>query len=776
MGAVYEAYDQERHETVALKTLRWQDPSAIYRLKKEFRVLRYVAHPNLALLYELVADRDDWFYTMELVDGSEFFDDVRPAAPSQSEATRATSRPLVPPDVPRLRAALAQLVEGVVALHRAGIVHRDLKPSNVLVTPAGRVVILDFGLADVAAPPSHWQTREEGLWGTVAYMSPEQVEGARIPASDWYAVGVMLYEALTGRLPFQGSTLQVLADKGRQDPPRPSDLVPELPQDLVTLCGDLMARDPAARPEDGEVLRRTGVSDATSGAEAHQPGRPALLIGREAELAELRDAFRTVCSGQAVAVYVHGASGIGKTALIRHFVDALEREALELGLRGRCYERESVPYKAVDGVIDSVSRYLKTLSGPQVQALLPEGVSALARLFPVLLRIEAVGDARVGEREPADPLELRRRGFACLRELLTQLSAQQPALVFIDDLQWADRDSMVLLEEVLRPPDPPHVLLIASFRTEDLASQSFPRALLEHAGTPACRAFRVGPLTSADTMRLTEELLPSRSGQARVQAATIIRESAGSPFLVEQMVRYALDSKDAGGATGIGLAEMLEARVRALPERARPLLAPLAVAGRPRDAKVARPGAGLEGDDRPLVALLIKAHFLRSLGAPSRLELYHDRIRETLVAALAPQVAAGIHLRLAQCSEELLGLEDPEALFEHYVAAGDRDRAAVYAARAADRAFAALAFDRAVLLYERALELTPPGPADLSALRGRLGDALASAGRCPAAAQAYLAAAGAGASEGALQYQRRAAGELLISGHPQAGAGGVRTG
>src|SRR5437899_10693836 len=308
MGAVYEAYDQERHETVALKTLRWQDPSAIYRLKKEFRVLSDIAHANLASLYELVADGDDRLYTMELVDGVEFFTYGRSSSesPSQSE-TRA------PPDVPRLRAALAQLITGVVALHRAGIVHRDLKPSNVLVTPAGRVVILDFGLADVAAPPSHLQTREEGLWGTVAYMSPEQVEGARSPASDWYAVGVMLYEALTGRLPFQGSTLQVLADKGRQDPPRPSELVPELPQDLVTLCGVLMARDPAARPEDGEVLLRTGVTEhSTPGTEVHEPGRPPSLIGRDAELAQLRDAFGTVGFGQAVTFYVHGVSGIGK--------------------------------------------------------------------------------------------------------------------------------------------------------------------------------------------------------------------------------------------------------------------------------------------------------------------------------------------------------------------------------------------------------------------------------------------------------------------------------
>src|SRR5713226_8144342 len=112
MGAVYEAYDQERHETVALKTLRWQDPSAIYRLKKEFRVLSDVAHPNLAALYELVAEGDDWFYTMELIDGIDFLEYVRPELPGLPEELRVRSPSAQPPDVPRLRAALGQLVEG----------------------------------------------------------------------------------------------------------------------------------------------------------------------------------------------------------------------------------------------------------------------------------------------------------------------------------------------------------------------------------------------------------------------------------------------------------------------------------------------------------------------------------------------------------------------------------------------------------------------------------------------------------------------------------------
>src|SRR6185436_3555393 len=146
-------------------------------------------------------------------------------------------------DLEHLRLALRQLAEGLHALHETGKLHRDIKPSNVLVTKEGRVVILDFGLvAEAEGKKAHDSIT---LAGTPDYMSPEQ--GAQLPisrASDWYSVGVMLYQALTARLPFSGKYFEVMMNKQNFDPPQPADLIPNTPPDLNELCVRLLRRKP----------------------------------------------------------------------------------------------------------------------------------------------------------------------------------------------------------------------------------------------------------------------------------------------------------------------------------------------------------------------------------------------------------------------------------------------------------------------------------------------------------------------------------------------------
>jgi serine/threonine protein kinase len=790
MGVVYLAYDRRRRDVVALKVMRCQSAPALYRFKQEFRTLADLSHPNLVPLYDLIGDGDQWFFTMAFVEGIDFLAHVRACAcradqaPTSSAATSTGApssvaelpvhRPLSPPQLARLREALVQLARAVAFLHEAGKLHRDIKPMNVLVTRHGLVMLLDFGLA-VELDPSGWHANaEEEIAGTLDYMAPEQAAGRPLTAaSDWYSVGVMLYEALTGRLPFTGPVMQVLRDKQSTDPVPSAAQVPGVPADLDSLCRDLLCRDPGSRPSGAEVLRRLAADNDSF---RLTPTGRVSLVGRARHLSALADAFAAVRPGRPVVVHVYGRPGVGKSVLVRHFLDGLAGRGAAVVLAGRCYEQESVPYKALDGVVDALSRHLRALPDDDIAALLPRDLALLARVFPVLRQIEGRFPQQGAEPEIPDRQELRRRAFAALRELLTRLGRRGPLVLAIDDLQWGDVDSAALLAELLQPAEPPALLLVACYRSEDAVNSPCLQALLPATADKGVswdqRELTIGPLAPEEARELALTLLDPQDAPAHELAEAVARESGGNPLFTYELAHSAR-SKSAAGVPS--LPDVLWARVRQLPEEARRFLEVVAVAGTPLRQDEAWATADLAVAQRGVLAVLHSARLIRStgLGDADAVEAYHDRIRETVVACLDPDTLRRHHGRLARTLERLGGAE-PEVLARHFLGAGEPAPAGHYYALAADRAAAALAFERAAGLYHRALELGPVDAAAQRRLRTHLGDALVNAGRGAEAAREYLAASAGAAAAEALELKRRAAQQLLFSGHVDEGLAELR--
>jgi serine/threonine protein kinase len=808
MGVVYLAYDRQRNDRVALKTFRHLDPAAIYHIKREFRTLADVTHPNLVSLYELISEGEQCFFTMQLVDGVDFLSYVSGFGPRAGAITQrpsisspgggAETATYVPSsesdndttltylDAParfhgsplkldRLRGALAQLVEGVCALHRAGKLHRDIKPSNVLVTSDQRVVLLDFGLATELAGQEDETSVLHGVVGTAFYMSPEQAAGLPATgASDWYCVGVMLYQALTGRLPFAGSKGGVLWDKQVSDPPSPSELAPGVPEDLNALCVDLLCRDPGGRPTDEQVRRRVCISPGESAESAEKfARREAPFVGRRQHLEALGDAFASLNRGRTTVVFVHGRSGMGKSVLVERFLESLRHEEAVV-LTGRCYEQESVPYKALDSLIDALSHYLLRLSDVQVEALLPRDAASLARVFPVLRRVEAVAQAPRRTFETPDQQELRRRALAALRELLVRLGDRKPLVLSIDDLQWGDVDSANLIAELLRPPDPPLLLLLGCYRSEYADTSPCLKVLLQQPDKAPRQVDRrelaVEPLAPGEACSLALALLGQVGPAAQAAAESIARESRGNPYFIYELVRYvqagANLAEHSSSVQGPTLERVLWDRIHKLPGEAYRLLEVVAVASQPLKQADAYRAARLAPAERTALSVLRAEHLVRStgLGENDEVETYHDRIRETVVDHLPAGGLKDCHARLAVALEASSNA-DPEALAIHLQAAGEEARAGHYYAIAADRAAAALAFVRAAKLYRLALELQTTNDQISRSLRTRLGDALANAGRGAEAAYEYLAAAAGAPAAEALELQRRAGMQSLISGH-----------
>jgi tetratricopeptide (TPR) repeat protein len=772
MGSVYRAYDTELGHEVALKVLHTLAPKDRLLLKVEFRALSNIVHPNLVNLYELIADEQSCFFTMELISGVDFVRYIRGSADGDPASIASFHS--------RMRDAARQLALALHALHESGKLHRDVKPSNVLVTDAGRVVLLDFGLIAPLTPLSNTPV-SEGFVGTIPYVAPEQAWGETLLApADWYSFGVTLYEAATGKLPIDGPPMEVALRKRDY---KPASLIAQghdIPEEIDRLLFGLL--DPARekRPSGDEILACLGggVGGVVTGVSIRpgavdDAGAP-MFVGRQSELGILRNALDTVMAGVTRVVHISGTSGIGKSCLVREFLRGVALSDNALILESRCHPQETVAFNAIDGLIDELAQHLaKQRDGPPA-AFEPDNSRALLKVFPGLGRAFAPPSEGPGYRE-IGAQETRRQAFVALRELFGNLIRRRPLILWADDVQWADEDSGVLLRELLRPSTEGAFLLILSYRAEDHHTSPCLRILKDaEVGHPVL-PIALGPLDDDDSARLVKQTLGSKWQGDEKDLEELARDSNGSPFFLSELARYlGAHGPSTTANDRMRLDEMLHLRMGELSPESLRVVELLSVAGAPLEQRVTLRAAGFKDSDRGLIASLERQAILRTADAQKRTtEVYHHRIRDAVLGQLSNEVRAEHHRSIAGALLTSAS-PNPVAAVDHFEAAGDAESVRRYVVVAAHHASHVLAFERAAKLYQRAIDLgaTEMEPFEL---HRRLGLALSNAGRGREAGQAFLEAAKDLRNqtdpdrEQILQLEEKAAEQFIQTGHYKQG-------
>ncbi len=684
MGTVYRALDRVAGRDVALKRVQPADNmplNARVALTQEFRLLASLHHPHIISVLDYGFEPDGTpYYTMDYLE-------------SPVPLTAATL------DVVEL---LLQFLQALAYIHRRGIVHRDLKPGNVLVTN-GLVKVLDFGLALEAGQrgdPS----------GTLAYMAPEVLQGsAALPASDLYAFGVMAYEMLIGRHPFQAETAnQLIEDVMYREP----DLTPLVAQPARDILKWLLVKQPSLRYASASAV----MEDLCRAFDLPVPVESvairesflesARFVGRSDELSQLTDAMSASHTGQGSLWLIGGESGVGKSRLvdelrIRSLVDGV------LVLRGQGVVTGGKPFQLWGEALFQVA--LNTEIDPVEAAVLKE----------IVPDIDTVLDGPVPDLPVLSSDEQRQRLLITIVELLRRMTSERTVLLILEDLQWTHL-SLEPLKQLASIVSDLRLLIVGTYRDDE-------RSDLGINGAQHMKLDRLPP----DAIAELSTAMLGEAGQRAEVLDLLQRETEGNVFFLVEVVRTL--AEDAGSLSQIGsmtlppqvfaggMREIVRRRLDRVPEAARRLLRIAAVAGRQIDLNIMRQFAG---DDELRDWLTLCANLAVIEQQNDRWRFAHDKLREGVVEQLSDADQRDLHGQVAEAMERVYPDDPTRAIMlaQHWQAAGVRSKEGYYAHIAGERLMKVSSFQRAAGFLRRALAALTADRDRLAVLR-RLGDA-----------------------------------------------------
>jgi predicted ATPase len=627
MGEVWLAEDNRLERKVALKLLPaefTQDADRVRRFMQEAKAASALNHPNIITVYDIGECEAGRFIVMELVAG------------------RTLRRVIARDNSLETLAALGiQMARALSAAHDAGITHRDIKPDNIMVRDDGYVKVLDFGLARLLPTRSGedaatlaQQTTPGTIMGTVAYLSPEQASGQNAsPASDVFALGIVLYELLTGQHPFRADTLVgYLHAITLQTPRPPNQMRPGIPAELDGLILRMLHKEARQRPTAAEVAE--ALRQIERGTEKQEENQTRIIapsalragvplrhtVGREQERKDLRAAFDQASAGRGSLLCVAGEPGIGKTTLVEVFLAELATENQGTIARGQCSER-----------LAGTEAYLPLLEA--LESLLQRDQSiatAMKQLAPTwyaqLVSLSGDGEesARLLAEVKAASQERMKRELA---HFLQSVAHPRPLVLFFDDLQWADVSTIDLLSFLAGKFDVMRVLIVVTYRPSDmlLAKHPFLQIKPDLQARGVCREVLLEFLTEEE---IAEYVALEFSGHCFPSEFTrlIHAKTEGSPLFMSDLVRYLRDR----GVIALLEDSTLEARVptwmlaQALPDIEREL--PESVRG-----MIERKIGQLSEEDRKLLtAASVQGYEFDSVVMGRVLKLDADEVEERL--------------------------------------------------------------------------------------------------------------------------------------------------
>jgi DNA-binding SARP family transcriptional activator len=749
MSVVYRGHDTLLDRDVAVKVLRdtGLGEKARARLLREACAAATLNHPNIVSVFDAGESDGSPFIVMELVEGESLYD-LKAAGDRRLES------------LDEILAIARQICAALEHAHARDIVHRDLKPENVLLArdslpgTGGTAKLVDFGLARSVASRL---TGEGTIAGTAFYLAPELALGQAFDGrADLYALGVMLYELTTGRLPFSGDdSLAVISQHLHTPvvPPRAKN--PQIPSALNDLVLRLLSKRPQERPASAaevlQILDAPGFLDTEevpveelSVIDRIERGR---LVGREGELQAVRALWRGALAGQGQLLLVSGEPGVGKSRLVQELVTQVQ-VAGDRALVGACYAEGGGPYAPFAQIL---RRAFRDGAGDGLNGLthLPSklyGAGELAKVLPAFVLADLLTLAPtlrlrfpdIPPNPPLDPQSEQQRLFESMVACCAALSEGAPLLLVLEDVHWADSGTLSLLRHLARRARRQRMLLVATYREAELdEARPFRQVLLDLHRERLAERLKLSRLDREGTKELLAVLFDEEITPEFLDG--IYRETEGNPFFIEEVCKALVESGEVYFADGRwdrpSMEELeipqsvrvaIQSRVGKLPPQVQETLRLAAVLGREFDFDTLRK-VGDQGEDT-LFDALERAERAQLIGEVSAegggtFAFTHALIPTTLVEGLSGLRRRLLH-RQVMTGIERLHRDDFESLSFHALEAGDLQKGLDFSLRAGEKAQRVYACEDALFHYGRAREIAASLdlPEQLSSIHEAMGD------------------------------------------------------